>query len=90
MTLAPLPHHTRVVAHLKAHEPDLWAWFTSAPSWSELLERTRLLLLKRAVRLDRATHHHLYAAADHALAALATWITTDVSALTARHRASHA
>ncbi|MCA9549120.1 MAG: M48 family metalloprotease [Myxococcales bacterium] len=70
MTLAPLPHHTRVVAHLKAHEPDLWAWFTSAPSWSELLERTRLLLLKRAVRLDRATHHHLYAAADHALAAL--------------------
>ena len=68
--LAPLPHHAAVVAHLQAHEPALWAWFSSARCWSELLETTRLQLLKSTVRLDRATHAALYEAADAAMGAL--------------------
>jgi Zn-dependent protease with chaperone function len=68
--LEPLPHHAAVVAYLEQHEPQLWAWFSSASAWTEQVERTRLELLKRAVRLDPETHGPLFAAAKRALAAL--------------------
>ena len=65
-TLEPLRYHHEVVAALRREEPGLWDWFASDEVEEAFAERVRLDLLKSTVRLDRAQHGELHAAADAA------------------------
>ncbi len=64
MDLAPPPYLREIVAHLRREEPTLWSWFASQGFEDQRAATVRLDLLKATVRLDRATHGALYAAAD--------------------------
>ena len=68
--LEPLPYHREVRDYLKAKEPELWAWFTSARSKESHAEDLRLSLLKSSYRLNADSHRELYQAAAKASVAL--------------------
>ena len=57
--LAPLPYHREVVAYLKAAEPELWQWASSAEVKNEFAEEMRTGLLKANYRLDADGHPEL-------------------------------
>jgi len=60
--LAPLAYHRAVVAFLKAHEPDVWAWGSSLEAEQESIEQMRTLLLRNCYRLETESHPDLVAA----------------------------
>jgi hypothetical protein len=62
--LAPPQYLRDLVAYLRREEPKLWSWFSSAGFEDERAATVRLELLRATVRLDRATHGALYAAAE--------------------------
>jgi hypothetical protein len=68
--LAPLPYHREVRDYLKANEPELWAWFTSAHTKENYAEELRLGLLKSTYRLSPDSHPDLYQHAANAARAL--------------------
>jgi hypothetical protein len=57
--LAPLPYQREVVAYLKATEPELWQWGSSAAVRGEFAEQMRTGLLKANYRLDAEGHPEL-------------------------------
>jgi hypothetical protein len=59
LILAPLLYHREVVAYLKAAEPELWEWASSAAVQNEQAEQVRTELLKANYRLDAAGHPEL-------------------------------
>lgn len=59
MDLAPLPYHREVVEYLKASEPELWQWGSSAKVRGEFAEEMRTALLKANYRLDADGHPEL-------------------------------
>jgi len=64
LDLAPPQYLRDIVAYLRREEPKLWARFASQGFEDERAATVRLDLLKATVRLDRATHGALYAAAE--------------------------
>jgi hypothetical protein len=68
--LEPLPYHREVRDYLKANEPELWQWFTSARAKESYAEELRLELLKTTYRLTADLHPELYQAAANASVAL--------------------
>lgn len=69
-SLTPLPYHFEVRDYLKAQEPDLWNWFSSAQAQADYTESLRLELLKSTYRLDPESHPDLYRDAEHVKTAL--------------------
>ncbi|HKS38502.1 MAG TPA: M48 family metalloprotease [Verrucomicrobiae bacterium] len=69
-SLTPLPYHVEVRDYLKAQEPDLWNWFSSAQAQADYTESLRLELLKSTYRLDPESHPDLYRDAEQVKAAL--------------------
>ena len=57
--LVPLRYQREVVAYLKATEPELWQWASSAEVRSGFAEEMRTELLKANYRLDAAGHPEL-------------------------------
>ena len=57
--LAPLPYQREVVSYLKATEPELWLWASSAEVRGEFAEEMRTGLLKANYRLDAEGHPEL-------------------------------
>lgn len=57
--LAPLSYLREVVAYLKATEPELWLWASSAEVRGEFAEEMRTGLLKANYRLDAEGHPEL-------------------------------
>jgi hypothetical protein len=68
--LAPLPYHREIRDYLKAHEPELWQWFTSTRAKENYAEDLRLSLLKSTYRLAPDSHPDLYQHAANAARAL--------------------
>jgi len=68
--LALLPYHTRLIAFLKRHDPDLWRWFASAKQRAIQAEEVRFDLLKSAYRIDRESQRELYQLADEVVGTL--------------------
>jgi len=64
--LDPLPYQRGVVAYLKQHEPDVWAWASSQKARDEHLAQVRAQLLRGTYRLEVDAHPEV-----HALLALA-------------------
>lgn len=64
------PFQRDVVAYLRSHEPDLWAFYADRAGAEERARATRLELLKTAYRCERPAHPDWYAAADDAAARL--------------------
>ncbi|MYZ44391.1 M48 family metalloprotease [Schauerella aestuarii] len=61
--LTPLPYHQAIVTHLKAAEPDVWAWASSLRVQAAHAADARAQLLRDTYRLTPATHPAVYAAA---------------------------
>lgn len=57
--LAALPYHRETVRFLKTHEPELWAWASSAPVRGAATEEMRTEMLKSNYRLDAEGHPEL-------------------------------
>ena len=57
--LLPLPYQRDVVDHLKATEPELWQWASSAKVRAEMADGVRMELLKSNYRLDADGHPDL-------------------------------
>jgi Zn-dependent protease with chaperone function len=77
LPLEPLAYHLDVVRHLKAHEAELWEWFSTDKLRAEQRDAVRLELLRSTYRLDPGMHAPLHAAASEVAArlGLATPIT---------------
>lgn len=54
--LTPPPYHRRLVALLKAREPELWQWASSARAAEDHTQQVRAHLLKHTYRLDEQGH----------------------------------
>ena len=78
LPLEPLAYHLEVVRTLKAHEAELWGWFSAEKLRAEQGEAVRLELLKSTYRLEPEAHPALHAAAG------------DVAATLGARRAAHA
>ncbi|HZN61940.1 MAG TPA: hypothetical protein VFC90_05995 [Planctomycetota bacterium] len=65
--IRPPPYLAGIRDYLKAAEPDIWKWFSSATFRAEYADNVRLDLLKGAYRLDRASHGPLHAQAEDVL-----------------------
>ncbi|MDQ2139081.1 M48 family metalloprotease [Alcaligenaceae bacterium B3P038] len=61
--LTPLPYHQEIVAHLKAAEPEVWAWASSLRVQAAHAADVRAQLLRDTYRLTPAAHPAVYAAA---------------------------
>lgn len=61
--LTPLPYHQEIVAHLKAAEPEVWAWASSLRVQAAHAADARAQLLRDTYRLTPAAHPAVYAAA---------------------------
>ena len=61
------PYLVAIRDYLKAAEPDIWRWFSSAKFRAEYADNVRLDLLKTAYRLDRESHAPLHAQAEDVL-----------------------
>jgi hypothetical protein len=59
-----LPFQRDVIAYLRSHEADLWAFYADRAGADERARATRLELLKTAYRCEREAHAAWYAAAD--------------------------
>src|SRR5690349_24223483 len=68
--LEPLPYHSELRDYLKAEEPDLWNWFSSAQAKADYTENLRLELLKTTYRLDPEGHPELNQCVSEAKARL--------------------
>jgi len=56
MALAPLPYHHEVVAYLKQHEADTWAWAASLGAQELHAQEIREQLLRDSYRLTPESH----------------------------------
>jgi Zn-dependent protease with chaperone function len=54
--LTPPPYHQRLVSLLKAREPELWQWASSARAEEDHAQQVRGHLLKHTYRLDAQGH----------------------------------
>lgn len=54
--LAPLPYHLDVVAYLKQHEADTWAWAASLGAQEQHAQEIREQLLRDSYRLTPESH----------------------------------
>lgn len=61
--LQPQVYHMDVVSHLKANEPEVWAWATSISVLEQHVRDTRSMLLRETYRLTAESHPKAYAAA---------------------------
>lgn len=59
-TLEPLAYHRLIVGHLRAHEPEIWAWGSSQRTREEQVQEMRSYLLRETYRLDAAAHPELH------------------------------
>lgn len=57
--LGPLAYHLAVEAYFRQHEPEVWAWTSSAEAERAYLDEMRTLLLKSCYRLDADGHADL-------------------------------
>lgn len=55
-SLAPLPYHHDVVAYLKQHEADTWAWAASLGAQEQHAREVRAQLLRDSYRLTADSH----------------------------------
>ncbi|MEL1263237.1 hypothetical protein [Pseudoxanthomonas putridarboris] len=60
-SLLPLPYHGQVVAYLKHHEPEVWAWASIQQARAEHIEEVRAHLLRDTYRLDVEAHPEVHA-----------------------------
>lgn len=65
-----LAYHQETLEYLKAHEPELWRWFSSTACQDEYAKNARLDLLKSCYRFERTGAEDLYALCDEVSAAL--------------------
>jgi Peptidase family M48 len=65
--LQPLPYHAQVVAYLKDHEPDVWAWASTQKARAEHIEEVRAHLLRDTYRLDADAHPEVHASLTTAM-----------------------
>ena len=70
LPLEPLAYHLEVVRTLKAHEAELWEWFSAEKLRAAQGEAVRLDLLKSTYRLEPEAHPALHAAAGEVAARL--------------------
>ncbi|MGA0599561.1 M48 family metalloprotease [Caulobacter sp. KR2-114] len=68
--LAPLPYHRALVAHLKAEEPEVWAWASSFEVQEQNRQDVRAGLLRDTYRLTAEAHPAAYAACHSVMARL--------------------
>lgn len=59
-----LAYHQETLEYLKAHEPELWRWFSSTACQDEYAKNARLDLLKSCYRFERSGAEDLYALCD--------------------------
>lgn len=59
--LKPLEYHKLIVAHLREHEPEIWAWGASQQVREEQAQEMRNYLLRETYRLEAAAHPELHA-----------------------------
>jgi hypothetical protein len=59
--LEPLAYHKEVVAHLRAHEAQIWSWAASHETREDHARETRALLLRETYRLDPDAHAEAHA-----------------------------
>ena len=60
-------YHQDVVAHLKATEPEVWAWASSLNVLEQHVRDTRSMLLRETYRLTNYGHLKAYATAERVL-----------------------
>lgn len=68
--LRPMGYHDEVVALLRLHEPEAWAWASSAAARSDRAQEARAFLLQHTYRLDADAHPKLHACCAAAAAHL--------------------
>lgn len=68
--LRPMGYHDEVVALLRRHEPEAWAWASSAAAHSDRAQEVRAFLLQHTYRLDADAHPKLHACCAAAAARL--------------------
>jgi hypothetical protein len=59
--LRAMPYHDEVIALLRQHEPEAWAWASSAAARDDRAQEVRAFLLQHTYRLDAAAHPQLHA-----------------------------
>ena len=69
-TLEPLAYHRAVVDHLRAHEPETWAWAEAPGTRDEQAAAVRAALLRETYRLEAAAHGDVHADCAAAMATL--------------------
>src|SRR6478752_940652 len=68
--LEPLAYHRLIVDHLRANEPEIWAWGSSQRTREEQVQEMRSYLLRETYRLDAAAHPELHEDSASVLAKL--------------------
>jgi len=68
--LCAMPYHEEVVELLRRHEPEAWAWASSAAARSDRAQEVRAFLLQHTYRLDADAHPQLHACCAAAAARL--------------------
>jgi Zn-dependent protease with chaperone function len=75
--LYAMPYHDEVIALLRRHEPEAWAWASSAAARSDRVQEVRAFLLQNTYRLDADAHPQLHACC--AAAAVRLGVTAPVT-----------
>ncbi len=61
LTIEPLSYHRALVAYLKAHEPEVWAWASAQKTRDDYQQQVRSELLRDTYRLEPDAHPDVYA-----------------------------